>query len=529
MAKKSKLKARSTRSNSLYVKYYKWWLLGVLVIAFGFYFGLFFTAFGIVDFYDEVSEVTGFGYPSDKHSLFLGFILRPLFLTGHGLLIYELINQVLVVWILWKALMLLDSLGTARKVINGLVIFYVLYPYSFFISNYLSKDQLLAVITFAFFVQLFKVSKIKDPTKKDWLVLGIWLALTILLKVFSVLLVFALIPVWWKHRRRTKIFALVGAVSVILPLLFNQIAMIAYGIHSRNDVQASNVAIVVAGQIFGDPNATISEDQRQYYEDLYKNSAFEAFNPGLDVTRWWEASNPFLSDKLKDPLLSSDVNVWDLNSRTLGLCFSNLGTCLRSYLVLMSGYYMPYEILYATTGLVRYPYFSNWTRSDNLDSILPTSTITWNTLRFCGEAGTDGQPVGEPIDFERYKSCMVENIGENGNPVADSLRPAIRATPLSGSLMPSVAQGLIDIANFFKFFLEGFWLFWTSLTLLIISLIKKQFENIRPLLWGIMIFYLGLFVFSPISYERYLFPLYWLLPFVIGTFFIPPPRSARKS
>jgi hypothetical protein len=304
----------------------------------------------------------------------------------------------------------------------------------------------------------------------------------------------------------------------------------ALGAESIASRDILSVPMQATGAIFNDPNANISAEEREYYDNLYDNDYFRELNPDVDPKDWYKLYVNIMSDKLKFPLWYVDMSVPEYLIKTTGLCFKNFGTCVQSYLTLMTGFYLPIEISFPLVNSFRNPTFSQYT-SDIGDNFISTQTNTINNSRICPELEdktATGTNTGAPMPFEGYKECLIRTLGEQrGAAVADSLKPLIRDSLLANSANPGIAQAWLDVWHAGKFFLEGFWVFYISLVLLIISLASPRFKRLRPMIGIVWALYIGLFLVTPVAYERYLIPTYMILPFLIGVFALERLRTKR--
>jgi hypothetical protein len=344
------------------------------------------------------------------------------------------------------------------------------------------------------------------------------------LKTFFAVLILAFVFLILAAPRFWKQLVITGATALVFAFVAQLGLVQALGAESIASHDLLSVPIQASGAIFNDPNADISEEEREYYDNLYNNDYFRELNPDVDPKDWYKRYVGLMSDNLKFPLWYVDMNIPEYLIKTTGLCFKNFGTCVQSYLTLMSGYLVPIEISFPVTGLFRNPTFSQYT-SDIGDNFIPTQTVTINSDRLCPTIEDN-----KPLDFEGYKDCMTRVLGDDRGPqVADSVHPFIRDSLLQNSLMPGLAQAWLSVWHTLKFFLEGFWLFWISITLLVISYIRPKFQRVRAMIWFIFSIYIGLFLVSPVAYERYLIPIYLLLPFVIGAFWVEYKRPQRRK
>jgi hypothetical protein len=451
-------------------------------------------------------------------------LIRILYSTGAGVLLYELIANIAIVGLIWYSLVTLHRLGLSRRAVNIIAAVYAFYPMYFFIANFVTKDQLFSAVVFALAIQFYKLIYTKSPGWKHFLIIGSLFGLAILLKTFFAVLILAFVFLIIAAKRFWKPLSIAGVSGLVLAFVI-QIGLVnALGAESIASHDLLSVPIQASGAIFNDPNANISDEERAYYDGLYDNDYFRELNPDVDPKDWYKRYIGLMSDNLKFPLWYVDMNIPEYLAKTLGLCFKNFGTCLSSYFTLMSGWFAPIEISFPVTGQFRNPTFSQYT-SDIGDNFVSTKTNGINSERICPTA----EPETPPLTFDEYKTCLIETLGESqGVAVADSVQPFIRDSLLANSILPGLGQWWLDVWHFLKFFVEGFWVFWTAVALLIICFVRKKYARIRPMVGYIFAIYIGLFLVAPVAYERYIIPIYLILPFLIGTFLVEKKRSTAR-
>jgi hypothetical protein len=518
------------RRPTFYTTYYKWLLLAAIALVYIFWFLLYGMNFFIGDFVEEISEAEGIHELTDQHSLIVTLLLRLVLSTGIGILLFELIANIGIVAMIWYSLVTLHNLGLSRKCTNAIAAVYCFFPMYFFIANFMSKDQLFCSVVFALAVQLYKLLNTKNYQLKQFIIIGILFGGSILLKTFFAILILAFVFFAIAVKRFWKPIIITGSVALVSALVIQVGLVNALGAKSIASHDILSVPMQATGAIFNDPNANISEEDREYYDNLYNNDYFRELNPTVEPELWYTLYVNLMSDKLKFPLWYVEMNIPEYVGRTTTLCFKNFGTCVQSYLTLMSGFFLPIEISYPLTNSFRNPTFSQYT-SDIGDNYISTQTNTINSGRICSEledTTSTGTIAATPLTFEGYKECLIRTLGESrGAAVADSLHPLIRDSLLGNSIAPGLAQTWLDVWHAGKFFLEGFWVFYVSLVLLIIALAHPRFKRLRPMIAIVWVLYIGLFMVSPVAYERYLIPTYMILPFLIGVYILERKRSRR--
>jgi hypothetical protein len=523
-SKKKKNRSASSHKSSLallYQNHYKWLLLGILSLAYLIWFLIFGLRFLSEDFTKQIAQPAG-TYPlTDQYSIFLYLVLWVLLKTSELIWIYEILMQFAMVFGIWYALKTLFDLGLSKKAINGIMLFYVFFPMFFYLANYVSKEQPIAVICLILVVEIYKVCVKKQVNLKQCFIIPIFFILLILMKTFFAIMIIAFVACGILVKQLRWKLILIGGVGMITAIVINFGLIAVTGSTSIASKDWMSVPTHASAAIFSDPNSNISDDDRAYFTKIYDTDFFHAKFPDLDSSEWYTRYRPLITDEVRLPLWYTDLNIPEYLAKVTGLCFANFGTCVGSYLSLMSGFYLPTEVQSAALQLPRRPFFVNFT-SEGSDVYISTSTVRWSNQDFCSD-------LENQKSFEEFRTCIVNNIGETGgNQLAYSLEPVVRASLWDKATFPELGQAIISFWDFLSIFLEGFWLFWFTIALLILSYIKPSFRFARSAIWCVVSIYIGLFLTAPVAYERYLWPVYLLLPFVFGVF-LSQKQANQKS
>jgi hypothetical protein len=444
-------------------------------------------------------------------------LLSLLFNTHAGILLYELFISAALVALIWYSVLVLRKTGITRRWLWILMSFYCLFPEFIYIAGYAGKDQFISVGILAFLVKLYSVWRFKQVNWKDLTILGLLMALNVTLKVANIVIAIALIAMVWNMRKYWVKMAIMTVTAV----------MLGYGIQTGSGVfiqikdATSSVAISpnmpiaipgmpwqsqAVGNIFSNPNANITPKAKAYYDSTMS-------------PEFWTHYNPFTSDVMVRYAIPGAEPVGD--NDFWNLCFSNFGDCMMGWFKLESWMILPKDILRPLwrpdDASVR-PYF--------IGNFNPTSVPTFNTNEHICVGLSEG------FTKEDLKNCIMTNYGTDesrASAFVDSWSPFIRADITTGRPIPALTEGMYNLMNSGTILMDGFWLFWATLVMLIIAIVKRNYRKLIPLLLVPISIYGSLIMFAPTTYERYLFPIFYCVPFLIVVFVAHKQNLANRK
>jgi hypothetical protein len=447
-------------------------------------------------------------------------LLSLLFNTHAGILLYELFISASLVALIWYSVLVLRKTGIKQRWLWILMSFYCLFPEFIYIAGYAGKDQFISVGILAFLVKLYSVWRFKLVNWKDLTILGLLMALNVTLKVSNTVIVLALAGLVWVMRRFWKQMIVVTLAGVFLGMglqtVFNAVTTVEITDSTGSTAASVGTAVSVplafpwqfqaVGNIFSNPNANITPKAKAYYDSTMS-------------PEFWTHYNPFISDVmvrygLPDAKPVGDNDFWNL-------CFSNFGDCMIGWFKLESWMILPKDILRPLwrpdDASVR-PYF--------IGNFNPTSVPTFNTNEhIC-------MGLSEGFTKEDLKNCIMTNYGTDesrASAFVDSWSPFIRADITTGRPIPALTEGMYNLMNSGTILMDGFWLFWATLVLFIIAIIKRNYRKLIPLLLVPISIYGSLVFYGFNTMERYLFPIYYCVPFLIVIFVAHKQNLANRK
>jgi hypothetical protein len=485
---------------------FTWVSLGVIA----FFYLLWILIFGMAFFEWDLINTGLFGTTHDSsyggsQQAAIYVLISILFSTHFGIILYELIMNIALILLIWYSILVLKATGITQRWLWITIGFYCLFPEFIYIAGYTGKDQFVSVGVFAFLIKLYSIWRFNKINWKDLIILGALYALNVTLKVSSGVIIVALLALVLVMRSAWKRLGIILVGGLVLGIALQSLFNLSVTYQTSQGEAGAGYEVVIpttmawqfnaVGNIFNDPNANISEEARAYYDSTMS-------------PEFWTHYNPFITDvmgrySLQNPKPVGENPFWDL-------CFANLGSCLGGWFKLESWLFIPKDILRPLwrpdDPSVR-PYF--------IANFNPTTIPTFNTNEFICE--------GLPTNFTKddMKNCLITKLNSPESDVSafvDSWSPFIRPEVTSGKLFPALTNALYEFFNSGTILMDGFWLFWANLVLLIIAIVKRNYRKLIPFLMVPISIYGSLILYAPNTQERYQFPIFYCIPFLIVIF-----------
>jgi hypothetical protein len=143
-------------------------------------------------------------------------------------------------------------------------------------------------------------------------------------------------------------------------------------------------------------------------------------------------------------------------------------------------------------------------------------------------------PSGLQTGFTKddIKTCLINYWGaseDRATAFADSWEPLIREGYATGKPFPGLTEAFVNLGVSGNILFDGFWLFWVVLVLLIIAIVRKKYHKLLPFLLVPVTIYGSIILFAPLAYERYTFPIFFCVPFLIAIFIAEKSRRSKSA
>jgi hypothetical protein len=550
----------------------RWTTLGILIIVFTFWFVIMGNCYLYGDMAESVGQAAGTTQVSEQHTLFIVLFLRLFWGTGNAIFIYNVVTWIGLILAMWFSLCTLNKLGVKWGWVLGLTLFYCFYPQYMWISSFSSKDQLIS-IAFLFLTTLFIRWTQKSKLElTDFIQMGVAIYFTLIFKMVDICIVFALLFLCLKFKKYWKNIAIMSIIAVVLALgtfttfkitmVQNNNPLAVQAAEKKAQEEAADPSNTNSAQeqkpdlglldtllsvlggpfsptqqlavAFENPNANIPQADREFFE-------YTSGNP-----QWYAQAHPILGDFSGAAIgKAHPYTQAEFIPHYWSICSKNLGDCFKGWFQQQMGFFIPKYWQGAMTNTPARPIMVSLSiiPETNKTEFLPTNYSEMPTAvsqRFCNDPSFSG-----PMTDELYKQCFVKELGEQqGNLTYENVKQYIKQDVYDKQINPGLAKGLVHFwahdnyeggeGGFLAFFstlmLDGFWLFWAVVIMLIIAYRKKMYKFI-PAIWIPTSFYIFYLIFSPVAYERYVWPMFMIIPFLITCMSVKEKfmlKSAKK-
>jgi len=498
-------------------KNFQWFLLGYLFLIYFIYWLCFKQSFISNDLFNDTlyeMYVPDSNYPQPE---FLAFLLKILFYTGHGFLLFEFLIQILFVFALWWGLKELIAINIKPLYFWLIFAYWTVFPMIPFIFYYTSKDQYISVLIFLLGILIFKILKQKNLSTSLMIEVILVLILLALFRPLYLSLMIGVFLILIIKNQEWKKFIIIGVVATGSFLIINFAVDAVMPNQTVNSSEALSVPIQEIGAIFSNDNSNIPDDLNQYFTETFGSKTF------------YQSYDPIISDPEKILIRNEEFSTGEFVFNSQKLCLLNFGTCVGAWFNLESGFFLP-KPLQSLIVNSQYQDSSNAPQEEIWNYFeIRTSTNKYRQSENYYEAFLYSMISSYGIESdicENFQSnslsCLEDPdntpLGEDGSIAAQNLDDYYNKSIFDHTLFGESTINYFVFFNALSILQDGWWLFYLSFILFGISLFKKSYRIFLPLSSLPVLIYLELLISAPISYERYLFPLYLLVPFILFLF-----------
>jgi len=460
--------------------------------------------------------------------------------TGHQVYFYEITVNLLTLLAIWWALYELNLAKIKFYLLFIFLGFFVTWPEFSFIATFTGKDQLIAVLCFLPIIYLFKIIRTSELEWKDVFILWVLCYFCYISKATGAAIcvsIYFLIFTLWKYREEWKaqLITLLGVpfLIVMVGMIFGLVDNPVVRFGQNLPVWSTNALAAVMLDENADFVSTESLEQARKWLAATRDET--ATKEGYTVTGWFRVQNPLISDddgkwnvpldpSISEYLLTEPSEEEQIEKFGFAytaskqyydeICAYNYSDCLYGWVQLETGFIIPKDfqrIFFRPNDPSIRPYF--------LFPYNSTSNPTWGeNEKFCDSTYITETLGKETFTKQDFRDCM--NRGgvyteEQMDIFMSDWDPFIRDNFTDSSPLPEITYSVLDVYNNGFIMLDGFWLFWLNLALVIFASIRKAYRRMLPLLVGSLLCWILYLLTSMIAYERYVFWAFYITPFAL--------------